>query len=139
MRAQHLLNARQPANVLRRVLPAGRLVVIQFSFILVVLIFCLSMQYVCFDSCLFLSASRNSSINLSKRTKLKIYSPQFIVFFSQNALKTVKPGKKTMYCDRSAYYQKAIKATARQLKIFTNLQWFFLLFGRLVSVCYFLL
>ncbi len=42
--AQHLLNARQPANVLRRVLPAGRLVVIQSSFITVVLIFCLSTQ-----------------------------------------------------------------------------------------------
>ena len=37
-----------------------------------------------------------------------------------------------MYCDRSAYYQKAIKATARQLKISTNLLWLFLLFGRLI-------
>jgi len=36
-----------------------------------------------------------------------------------------------MYCDRSAYYQKAIKATARHLKISTNLLWLFLLFGRL--------
>ncbi len=36
-----------------------------------------------------------------------------------------------MYCDRSAYYQKAIKATARQLKINTYLRWLFLLFGRL--------
>jgi hypothetical protein len=26
-----------------------------------------------------------------------------------------------MYCDRSAYYQKAIKATARRLKISSNL------------------
>jgi len=39
--------------------------------------------------------------------------------------------KKTMYCDRSAYYQKAIKATARRLKINTHLLWLFLLFGRL--------
>ena len=37
-----------------------------------------------------------------------------------------------MYCDRSVYYQKAIKATARRLKINTNLLWLFLLFGRLV-------
>lgn len=37
-----------------------------------------------------------------------------------------------MYCDRSAYYQKAIKATARQLKIYTYLLWLFLLFGRLL-------
>jgi len=37
-----------------------------------------------------------------------------------------------MYCDRSAYYQKAIKATARCLKTNTNLLWLFLLFGRLV-------
>jgi TM2 domain-containing membrane protein YozV len=37
-----------------------------------------------------------------------------------------------MYCDRSAYYQKAIKATARRLIINTNLLWLFLLFGRLV-------
>ena len=36
-----------------------------------------------------------------------------------------------MYCDRSAYYQKAIKATARQLLIYSNLLWLFLLFGRL--------
>jgi hypothetical protein len=36
-----------------------------------------------------------------------------------------------MYCDRSAYYQKAIKATARLLKIAANLLWLFLLFGRL--------
>jgi len=36
-----------------------------------------------------------------------------------------------MCCDRSAYYQKAIKATARLLKINTNLLWLFLLFGRL--------
>jgi hypothetical protein len=35
-----------------------------------------------------------------------------------------------MYCDRSAYYQKAIKATARHLKIYTHLLWLFLLFGR---------
>jgi len=39
--------------------------------------------------------------------------------------------KKTMYCDRSAYYQKAIKATARQLQNYSNLLWLFLLFGRL--------
>jgi len=38
-----------------------------------------------------------------------------------------------MYCDYSAYYQKAIKATARQLKNYTNLLWFFLLFGRLIQ------
>ena len=38
-----------------------------------------------------------------------------------------------MYCDRSAYYQKAIKATARRLKINSNLLWLFLLFGRLVK------
>jgi len=37
-----------------------------------------------------------------------------------------------MYCDRSAYYQKAIKATARQLLIYSNLLWIFLLFGRLI-------
>jgi hypothetical protein len=37
-----------------------------------------------------------------------------------------------MYCDRSAYYQKAIKATARRLKINSSLLWLFLLFGRLV-------
>ena len=37
-----------------------------------------------------------------------------------------------MYCDRSAYYQKAIKATSRRLIINTYLQWLFLLFGRLV-------
>jgi len=37
-----------------------------------------------------------------------------------------------MYCDRSAYYQKAIKATARRLKKNSNLLWLFLLFGRLV-------
>ncbi len=36
-----------------------------------------------------------------------------------------------MYCDRSAYYQRAIKATARQLNKNTHLLWFFLLFGRL--------
>ncbi len=36
-----------------------------------------------------------------------------------------------MYCDRSAYYQKAIKATARRLRINTFLLWLFLLFGRL--------
>ena len=36
-----------------------------------------------------------------------------------------------MCCDRSAYYQKAIKATARRLKINTHLLWLFLLFGRL--------
>ena len=35
------------------------------------------------------------------------------------------------YGDRSAYYQKAIKATARRLKTNTNLLWLFLLFGRL--------
>jgi len=44
MRAQNLLSARQPAGVHRRVLAAGRSVVIQLSFIPVVLIFCLSMQ-----------------------------------------------------------------------------------------------
>jgi len=37
-----------------------------------------------------------------------------------------------MDCDRSAYNQKAIKATARRLKINDNLLWFFLLFGRLI-------
>jgi len=37
-----------------------------------------------------------------------------------------------MYCDRSAYHQKAIKATARQLLNYSNLLWFFLLFGRLI-------
>ena len=36
-----------------------------------------------------------------------------------------------MYCDRSAYSQKAIKATARRLKISSNLLWLFLLLGRL--------
>jgi len=41
-----------------------------------------------------------------------------------------------MYCDRSAYYQKAIKATARRLKTNTNLLWLFLLFGRLVFFAY---
>ena len=45
----------------------------------------------------------------------KLNSPQFIVFFLSKRTSTVKPSKKTMYCDRSAYYQKAIKATARQL------------------------
>jgi len=38
-----------------------------------------------------------------------------------------------MYCDRSAYYQKAIKATVRLLKIYANLLWLFLLFGRLIT------
>jgi hypothetical protein len=33
-----------------------------------------------------------------------------------------------MYCDRSAYYQKAIKATARQLKYFHQLAVAFLAF-----------
>ena len=42
MRAQNLRNARQPAGVHRRVLAAGRSVVIQSSFIPVVLIFDLS-------------------------------------------------------------------------------------------------
>ncbi len=37
-----------------------------------------------------------------------------------------------MYCDRSAYYRKAIKATARRLNINTTLLWLFLLFGRLI-------
>ncbi len=37
-----------------------------------------------------------------------------------------------MYCDRSAYYQKAIKATARRLKTNSNLLWLFLHFGRLL-------
>ena len=39
-----------------------------------------------------------------------------------------------MYCDRSAYYQKAIKATARRLKINTHLLWLFLLFGAIRSI-----
>jgi hypothetical protein len=51
--------------------------------------------------------------------------------FHFNRTSTIWPGKKTMYCDRSAYYQKAIKATARRLKINTHLLWLFLLFGRL--------
>ena len=51
----------------------------------------------------------------------------FIGFFFFLAVK-LKP----MYCDRSAYYQKAIKATARQFIINTNLLWLFLLFGRLI-------
>ncbi len=42
-----------------------------------------------------------------------------------------------MYCDRSAYYQKAIKATARRLKINSNLLWLFLLFGRLAFFVFF--
>jgi len=42
--------------------------------------------------------------------------------------KTTTIRKKTMYCDRSAYYQKAIKATARQLKIYSRLLWFFFAF-----------
>ena len=42
MRAQNLRNTRQPAGAHRRVLAAGRLVVIQSPFILVVIIFCLS-------------------------------------------------------------------------------------------------
>jgi len=33
-----------------------------------------------------------------------------------------------MYCDRSAYFQKAIKATARQLRINTYLLWLFFAF-----------
>ena len=52
--------------------------------------------------------------------------------FHFNRTSTIWPGKKTMYCDRSAYYQKAIKATARQLLIYSNLLWLFLLFGWLV-------
>jgi len=37
-----------------------------------------------------------------------------------------------MYCDRSAYYQEAIKATLKKfIKIELNLLWLFLLFGRL--------
>lgn len=44
LRAQNLLIARLPANEHRRVFAAGRLVVIQSSFISVVLIFCLSTQ-----------------------------------------------------------------------------------------------
>jgi hypothetical protein len=51
--------------------------------------------------------------------------------FHFNRTSTIWPGKKTMYCDRSAYYQKAIKVTARRLKINTHLLWLFLLFGRL--------
>jgi len=39
-----------------------------------------------------------------------------------------------MYCDRSAYYHKAIKATARRLILNTNLLWLFLLYGRLIFV-----
>jgi len=39
---------------------------------------------------------------------------------------------KLMYCDRSAYYQKAIKAIARQPQFNPNLLWLFLLFGRLI-------
>ena len=39
-----------------------------------------------------------------------------------------------MYCDCSALLKKAIKATARHLKIYTNLLWLFLLLGRLNSV-----
>jgi hypothetical protein len=36
-----------------------------------------------------------------------------------------------MYCDRSAYYQKAAKATARQMKNQSVLVVVFWLFGRL--------
>jgi len=36
-----------------------------------------------------------------------------------------------MDCDRSAYFQRAIKATARRLKNKYSLAVFFLLFGRL--------
>ncbi len=65
-----------------------------------------------------------------------INSSQFIVFFVSKCKELLQSDKKTMYCDRSAYFQKAIKATARQLQFNTNLQWFFLLFGRLVvSMC----
>lgn len=39
-----------------------------------------------------------------------------------------------MSCDRSAYYQKAIKATARRLKMNTDFCGFFMLLGRLNSV-----
>ena len=44
-------------------------------------------------------------------------SPRCIVFFVRAVQETSKRTKKTMDCDRSAYFQKAIKATARQ---FTN-------------------
>ncbi len=53
--------------------------------------------------------------NILQKTKTAIKNLQcigfsFIDFFFFLAVKL-----KTMYCDRSAYYQKAIKATARQL------------------------
>ena len=44
---------------------------------------------------------------------------------------TLSKCTKNNVCFRSAYYQKAIKATARPLKIYSCLQWLFLLFGRL--------
>ena len=61
----------------------------------------------------------------------QINASQFIVFFVLSVCKLLNE-LKTMYCDRSAYYQKAIKATSRRLIINTYLQWLFLLFGRLV-------
>ena len=59
-----------------------------------------------------------------------IVNLQFIVFLFLSASRLLSE-QKTMYCDRSAYYQKAIKATARRLKTNSNLLWLFLLFGRL--------
>ena len=79
MRAQNLLNARQPAGVHRRVLAAGRSVVIQSSFIFVELIFCLSTQWACFVSCLFSSATQDNDkicnlFNHSNKARLKANS-----------------------------------------------------------------
>ena len=61
---------------------------------------------------------------------LAINSSQLIVFLFRNARRLLNE-QKTMCCDRSAYYQKAIKATARQFKIYAHFLWLFLLFGRL--------
>ena len=51
-------------------------------------------------------------------------------FFLSKLTLTVQPSKKTIYCDRSAIYQKAIKATVRRLK--KLLQWLSCFLRRLI-------
>jgi len=46
---------------------------------------------------------------------LAINTSQCIVFLFLSASKFQNPQKKTMCCDGSAYYEKAIKGTARHL------------------------
>ena len=51
------------------------------------------------------------------------------MFFSFKTHFNFLTEQKTMYCDRSAYYQKAIKATARRLKITLTCCGFFCFLG----------